>query len=46
MLLKSRHTLIILINKINLNKEDIKLLLVIDNIAIVELSLLGQLLIL
>ena len=41
---KSRHTLTILINKINLDKEDIKLLLVIDNIVTVELSLLGQLL--
>ena len=46
MLLKSGHTLTILINKINLDKEDIKLLLVIDDIAIAELSLLGQLLIL
>ena len=41
MLPKLRHTLIILINKINLDKEDIKLLLIIDNIVIVELSLLG-----
>ena len=35
-LLKLRHTLTIIINKINLDKEDIKLMLIIDNTAIVE----------
>ena len=43
MLPKLGHTLTILINKINLDKEDIKLMLIIDNIIIVKQSLLGQL---
>ena len=39
MLPKLRQTLIIIINKINLDKENIKLLLIIDSILTVELFL-------